>query len=69
MDSLHDALINGASSEELARQDLPEEYMAAYVRREDINMFRDVVDKDVRKSLQVGKVPMPEWLPTRCWSL
>lgn len=63
MDCLHEALINGASSEDLGRQVLPEEYMAAYIRREDINMFRDVADKDVRKSVQVGKVPMPELAP------
>jgi len=63
MDPLSDALINGASPEELERQALPEQYTAAYVRREDTDMFRGVEDKDVRKSLRVGEVPVPELAP------
>lgn len=63
MDALPEALLNGASPDELARLPVPDEYTAVYLRREDVEMFRGVEDKDVRKSLRVGKVPMPELAP------
>ena len=63
MSALSDAVLAGASPNELARAPLPEEYMAAHLRVEDTDMFRDVPDKDVRKSLRVGPVPMPELAP------
>ncbi|MBB5937243.1 crotonyl-CoA carboxylase/reductase [Streptomyces zagrosensis] len=63
MSSLADALIGGAKPAEIERLDLPREYVAAYLRKEDADMFRDVADKDVRKSLRVGLVPMPELAP------
>lgn len=48
---------------ELAELEIPEEYLAAYIRREDVDMFGSVADKDVRKSLRFGTVPMPELAP------
>lgn len=63
MDALSKALLNGAGPEELARIPVPEEYVAAHIRREDADMFLGVEDKDVRKSLRVGPVPMPELAP------
>lgn len=63
MSSLADALIGGATPEEIQRLDLPAEYVAAYLRKEDAEMFRGVADKDVRKSLRIGPVPMPELAP------
>ncbi|SFW88469.1 crotonyl-CoA carboxylase/reductase [Amycolatopsis australiensis] len=42
---------------------LPADYVAAHLRVEDVDMFRGVGDKDVRKSLRVGRVPMPELAP------
>ncbi|MEU3713504.1 crotonyl-CoA carboxylase/reductase [Streptomyces catenulae] len=63
MDSLADALLGGATPEELERHELPDEYLAAHLRAEDIHLFDGVEDKDVRKSLHVGPVPMPEIAP------
>jgi crotonyl-CoA reductase len=63
MDSLVTALLSGATPEQLERQPLPDEYLAAHLRVEDVDMFGDTADKDVRKSLRVGRVPMPELAP------
>ncbi|HET6501028.1 MAG TPA: crotonyl-CoA carboxylase/reductase [Amycolatopsis sp.] len=63
MDQLADAVRNGASQEELKRAPVPADYLAAHLNAADVDMFRAVEDKDVRKSLQVGKVPMPELAP------
>ncbi len=63
MDSLADALLNGAGAETLERAPLPEDYLAVHTRREDVDMFGDDADKDVRRSLHVGRVPMPELAP------
>jgi crotonyl-CoA reductase len=63
MESLTDALLAGASPDELARAPLPAGYTAAHLRVEDADMFRGVPDKDVRKSLRVGPVAVPELAP------
>ncbi|MER5779280.1 crotonyl-CoA carboxylase/reductase [Streptomyces sp. NPDC002039] len=63
MPTLSEALLAGASPEELERATLPEEYTAAFTRAEDAGMFEGVGDKDVRKALHVGQVPMPELAP------
>ncbi|MFI8828835.1 crotonyl-CoA carboxylase/reductase [Streptomyces sp. NPDC053431] len=61
MDSLTEAVLSGAT--EVARGDVPQEYTAAHLRAQDVGMFEGVDDKDVRRSLRVGKVPMPELAP------
>ncbi len=43
--------------------DVPTSYLAAHLRRGDAEMFRGSTDKDVRRSLRVGEVPMPELAP------
>ncbi|WP_416974887.1 crotonyl-CoA carboxylase/reductase [Streptomyces sp. 4F14] len=63
MDTLAEAVLAGASPRELERIAPPPEYLAAHLRAEDVDMFRGVADKDVRKSLRVGRVPMPELAP------
>ena len=63
MDALGQAVVNGATREELERLDVPDDYFAAYLHQEDVDMFSGVADKDVRKSLRLGKVPMPELAP------
>ncbi|MFG2619440.1 crotonyl-CoA carboxylase/reductase [Streptomyces sp. NPDC048507] len=63
MPTLSEALLAGASPQELERAALPQEYTAAYIRAEDAAMFEGVGDKDVRKSLHVGQVPLPELAP------
>ncbi|MGW1764800.1 crotonyl-CoA carboxylase/reductase [Streptomyces sp. NPDC002073] len=63
MDSLTEALLGGAGPEEIGRHELPSEYEAAHILASDVGMFDGVEDKDVRKSLHVGQVPMPEIAP------
>ncbi|WP_326603516.1 crotonyl-CoA carboxylase/reductase [Rhodococcus sp. PD04] len=63
MDTLAQAVISGASADQLMAEPVPTEYMAAHLRRADASMFQGVADKDVRKSIHVGTVPMPELAP------
>jgi len=53
----------GAAAQELLHCRVPESYQAGYIRRSDEEMFAGVVDRDVRKSLHTGEVPMPELAP------
>jgi crotonyl-CoA reductase len=62
--ALTDAVISGAPPSELTRCPLPEAYRAAHTRRSDVAMFAgEPGDKDVRRSLHLGEVPMPELAP------
>ena len=65
MREILEAIQAGASGDELARLPVPPSYRAAFVRREDTEMFSGIasVDKDPRKSLQVGEVPTPDLAP------
>lgn len=63
MSSLTEAVLAGADPEELQREKIPAEYLAAHLRKEDVGIFAGVADKDVRTSLHVGMVPMPELAP------
>jgi len=63
MSQMSEMVLGGASPAALERAPLPAEYVAAHLRVEDSDMFRGVGDKDVRKSLRVGPVPMPELAP------
>ncbi|TNC19269.1 crotonyl-CoA carboxylase/reductase [Amycolatopsis alkalitolerans] len=63
MDALAEAVMSGASREDLERLTPPQDYLAAHLRREDVDMFHGVADKDVRKSLRVGTVSMPQLAP------
>ena len=60
-----DAIRAGASGEALEAIPLPKTYRAAYLRREDTDMFANMPskEKDPRKSLKVGEVPTPELAP------
>ncbi|WP_030688187.1 crotonyl-CoA carboxylase/reductase, partial [Streptomyces sp. NRRL B-1347] len=63
MDPLAAAVVAGAPADELARIDVPSHYTAVHLRAEDAGKFTGVADKDVRKTLHVGPVPMPELAP------
>jgi crotonyl-CoA reductase len=45
------------------QRSLPSSYVAAHLAREDEGMFSRGTEKDVRRSLRVGEVPMPELAP------
>src|SRR6476646_239002 len=65
MQQLRDAIIQGASGDELAALPIPDHYRGAFVRREDTGMFEGIesADKDPRKSLHIGEVPTPALAP------
>jgi crotonyl-CoA reductase len=68
MERFRQAILAGASGEELAGLPLPESYRAAFVKKEDATMFAglDSKDKDPRKSIHVDDVPTPELAPDEC---
>ncbi len=63
IDPLGQAVVDGATPEQLERLAVPSDYYAAYIHKDDVDMFRGVEDKDVRKSMRLGRVPMPELAP------
>jgi crotonyl-CoA reductase len=58
-----EAVIAGGSGEEILSAEVPESYKAAYIEREDALQLWDKPDKDVRQTLKVGEVPIPELAP------
>jgi len=61
-----DAIQSGnATSEDFASLELPESYRAAFVKKEEVDMFEGLTakEKDPRKSLHVEEVPLPELGP------
>ncbi|MFE4860723.1 crotonyl-CoA carboxylase/reductase [Streptomyces sp. NPDC056670] len=63
MDALAEAVVNGAPGHELERIPVPDDYVAVHTRAEDAGIFQGAEDKDVRRSLRVGAVPMPRLAP------
>ncbi|MFZ1153269.1 MAG: crotonyl-CoA carboxylase/reductase [Solirubrobacteraceae bacterium] len=53
----------GASAESVLGRDVPSTYLAAHLAREDEDIFAGGGEKDVRRSLRVGEVPMPQLAP------
>jgi crotonyl-CoA reductase len=64
-----EAIMAGASGEELAALPIPESYRAAHVLESDVEMFDGMQssDKDPRKSLHVSEVPVPELAPDEAY--
>jgi crotonyl-CoA reductase len=62
MEQILAAIQAGASGEDIGSLAIPESFRAAFVRREDVDMFEGVEssDKDPRQSIHVGEVPTPE---------
>ena len=65
MQAIREAILAGAGGKELAGLPLPQSYRAAFVRRDEQDMFAgvDSADKDPRKSLHVDEVALPELAP------
>ncbi|ACZ00276.1 MULTISPECIES: crotonyl-CoA carboxylase/reductase [Thermomonospora] len=63
MSELLDAVRAGASPDELLDCEVPTRYRAAYTRLDEIGIFEGATDKDVRRSIHVGEVEMPELAP------
>src|SRR5215217_3503261 len=64
-----EAIQAGASGDELSSLPLPDHYRAAFVRREDADMFAGIEssEKDPTKSLHVGDVATPELAPDEAY--
>jgi crotonyl-CoA reductase len=63
MTSLAEMATAEADAEELLSCELPSTYMAAHLCRSDENIFHGITDKDVRRSIRIGAVPLPELAP------
>ena len=62
MQQILDAILAGASGDDIAALEIPESYRGAFVQRDEQAMFEglDSADKDPRKSLHVDDVATPE---------
>ena len=69
MQEILEAIQSGASGEDIGALPIPESYRAAFVRRDDVDMFEGVAseDKDPRKSLHVDDVATPELAPDEAY--
>ena len=65
MQEILEAIQTGASGDDIANLTLPESTRAAHVLRSEASMWEGVEswDKDPRKSLHVGDLPLPELAP------
>jgi crotonyl-CoA reductase len=61
--NLFDTAIADATAEELLAGEIPATYKAAYVEKDDAVRLWDQPDKDVRETLKVGEMQMPELAP------
>jgi crotonyl-CoA reductase len=69
MQQILEAIQAGAPGEDLAALPIPESYRAAYVRRDETELFEGMAsaDKDPRKSLHVGDVATPALAPDEAY--
>lgn len=63
MSDLINAVRADAPPQDLLACELPARFRAAYVRRSDVGIFDGAADKDVRRSIQIGEVEMPDLAP------
>ncbi len=69
MQEFLEAIVAGASGNDMAAIPMPESYRAAYVSKDEMEMFAGVpsADKDPRKSLHVNEVVVPELAPDEAY--
>jgi crotonyl-CoA reductase len=63
MDQLAEAALAGACADDLLGTDVPGHYTAAHLRVDDVDLFGPGQDRDVRRTLHVDQVPMPDLAP------
>ena len=68
IDAIREAVLSGAPGEALGGMALPETVRAAFIRKDEQEMFRsmDPTAKDPRKSIHVDEVPTPPLGPNEC---
>ena len=69
MERIIEAVLAGATGDELQALPIPESYRAAYVRRDEIGMFEGLASsaKDPARSLHVGSVATPPLAPDEAY--
>ncbi len=69
MQDILDAILAGASGEEIGALSVPDHYRAAFIKREDVGMFEGLAspDKDPTKSIHLGDVATPELAPDEAY--
>ena len=69
MSDILNAVLAGASAEELAGLEMPASYRAALVKRSETSMFEGMEssDKDPRRSLHIEEVALPELAPDEAY--
>ena len=63
MDELAEAVIAGESPDMIERIPLPRAFPAAHVLKRDLGIFADGEERDVRRVIRYGEVPMPVIAP------
>ena len=65
IEKIREAILNNASAEAFAALPVPNTYRAAHILASEQEMFKGLAsnEKDPRKSIHVGEVPMPELAP------
>lgn len=65
VEAIKNAILQGAPAEEIAALPIPESFRAAFVKRDEQDMFAGLesADKDPRKSVHVGEIATPELAP------
>ena len=65
IEKIREAILNGASPEAFATLPVPATYRAAHLKASEQEMFKGLAssEKDPRKSIHVGEVPLPEIAP------
>lgn len=58
-----DAIAAGRLGPELADYALPDTYLAAHLRVEDVGHAQETLKRDVRETMHIGQVPLPELAP------
>ena len=68
IDAIRKAIVDGAPGDAIGALALPETMRAAFIRKDEREMFRgmDPTDKDPRKSIHVDEVPTPPLGPNEC---
>jgi crotonyl-CoA reductase len=68
IEAITEAVLAGAPGEEIGALELPESVIAAFVRKDEQEMFEGIEssEKDPRKSLHIDEVPLPPLGPNEC---
>jgi len=68
MQKILEAILDQADSETFAKLEIPKTYRAAHILKSEETMFAGVAskDKDPRKSIHIGEVPVPELAADEC---